>query len=38
MLHVHMEIISVYSHNHTRHRSTLCGQNVESLNGKLGSI
>jgi len=28
------EIIAVYSEIHTKHVNTLCGQNVEFVNGK----
>ena len=37
MLHVHIEMQYVLSDNYTRLRNTFYGQNVESLNGKLGS-
>jgi hypothetical protein len=30
------EIIIVYSENHTKHINTLCGQNAEVLNVKVG--
>ena len=34
---LYMEIIAVCSQIHTKHINTLCGQNVELLNVKLGS-
>ena len=33
---LYREIIAVCSEIHTKHINTLCGQNVELLNGKLG--
>jgi hypothetical protein len=33
---LYMEIIAVCSEIHTKHTNTLCGQNVELLNVKLG--
>ena len=33
---LYMEIIAVFSEIHTKHVNTLCGQNVELLNVKLG--
>jgi len=33
---LHSEIIAVCSQIHTKHINTLCGQNVELLNVKLG--
>jgi len=33
---LYREIIPVYSQIHTKHINTLCGQNVELLNAKLG--
>ena len=32
---LYREIIAVCSEIHTKHKSTVCGQNVESLNVKL---
>ena len=32
---LYTEIIAVFSQIHTKHINTLCGQNVELLNGKL---
>jgi len=32
---LYREIIAVCSHIHTKHINTLCGPNVELLNGKL---
>jgi len=32
---LHREIITVSSQIHTKHKNTLCGQNVEFLNVKL---
>ena len=32
---LYREIIAVCSHMHTKHKNTLCGQNVELLNVKL---
>jgi hypothetical protein len=33
---LYREIIAVCSEIHTKHINTLCGQNVELLNGKTG--
>jgi hypothetical protein len=33
---LYSEIIAVFSQIHTKHTNTLCGQNVEFLNVKLG--
>ena len=33
---LYREIVAVFSQIHTKHINTLCGQNVELLNGKLG--
>ena len=32
---LYREIIAVYSEIHTKHKNTLCGQNVELVNVKL---
>jgi len=33
---LYREIIAVFSQIHAKHKNTLCGQNVELLNVKLG--
>jgi hypothetical protein len=33
---LYMKIIAVCSEIHTKHKNTLCGQNVEFVNVKLG--
>ena len=35
---LYREIMAVCSQNHTKHKNTLCGQNVELLNVKPGGI
>ena len=34
---LHTKIIAVCSQTHTKHKNTLCGQNVEKLNDKPGA-
>ena len=35
---LYREIIAVCSQIHTKHKNTLCGQNVELMNVKVGGV
>jgi hypothetical protein len=35
---LYRKVIAVFSQIHTKHKNTLCGQNVELLSGKLNQV